>query len=527
MRLRFLSIPWRIAIWEPHFAAFLIRRRTEEMRRSPESAPAFFRDLNLDQIVASITLGKQEYNLAPFFYRPLRTVEAIEYRQDVMRDLQDRARLDAINEFATGMRAVRDHIAQAGKMYYKHQKQAWSLDAIQLYSGAVERLLSALGAAPPRSAGLRGFLAYLDAYVASPPFQTLKNDAAAIRAGLAAIRYNLLIGASFVTVSPFRDEADYGGEIQSDFEKFRQGAATDHVFKFGDFPQMNHIEAGVVEQVARLFPEIFAELETFIARNANFMDPTVYRFDREIQFYVAYLTHMRRLNEATLPFCFPTVSADSKEERVSACFDLALANTLLGQNHPVVTNDYYLDGRERIIIVSGPNQGGKTTFARTFGQLQYLAALGCPVCAASARLFLFDRMFTHFEREEDVHNLRGKLRDDLHRLHETLFAATPDSIIILNEVFNSTSLEDAVFLSSEVLRRIIALDLICVCVSFLDELNSLSKTTVSMASNVKPGDLAERTFKVTRRPPDGLAYAISVAEKYRLTYAQLRERLGT
>jgi DNA mismatch repair protein MutS len=492
----------------------------------PAAAPAFFRDLNLDQIVASIIIGKQEYNLAPFFYRPLRTVAAVEYRQAVTRDLQDQARSDAVNEFAVGMRAVREHVAQAGKLYYKYQKQAWSLDGIELYCKAVAQLLSRLRTSRPRSAALASFLAYLETYVASSRFQKLVMDAAGLKVSLSSIRYNLLIGASFVTVSPYRDEANYGAEIQSDFEKFRQGAAADHIFKFGDSPQMNHIESGVLDRVARIFPETFAELESFVERNANFMDPTVYRFDREIQFYVAYLTHMRRLTSAGLPFCYPTASTDSKEERVSGGYDLALANTLLDQKHQIVTNDYYLEDRERIIIVSGPNQGGKTTFARTFGQLHYLAALGCPVCAASARLFLFDKIFTHFEREEDINNLRGKLHDDLHRLHESLSMATPDSIFILNEVFNSTSLEDAVFLSSEVLRRIIALDAICVCVTFMDELASLSTTTIHMASNVKPGDLAQRTFKVTRRPPDGLAYAISVAEKYRLTHAQLQERLN-
>jgi DNA mismatch repair protein MutS len=161
---------------------------------APSEAPAFFRDLNLDQIVASIISGKQEYNLAPFFHRPLRTVEAVEYRQEVMRDLEDQSRFDAINEFANGQRSVRDHVGQAAKLHYKHQKLAWSRDAIELYCDAVERLLSALSASPPRSAGLAGFLAYLDAYVASSPFQQLKNDAASIKAKLASIRYTMLIG---------------------------------------------------------------------------------------------------------------------------------------------------------------------------------------------------------------------------------------------------------------------------------------------------------------------------------------------
>ncbi len=488
--------------------------------------PTFFRDLNLDQVVASITIGKQEYDLAPFFHRPLKTVEAVEYRQDVMRDLQDPPRLEAVNAFANGLRTVREHLAQAAKLHYKLQNLAWSLDAIELYGKTAKQLLSALRASSPRSTGLTGLLAYLDAYVASSVFQQMIADAAALKAGLASIRYSLLIGYSFVTVSAYRGEADYGAEIQSDFEKFRQGAAPDRLFKFNEFPQMNHIEAGVLERVTLLFPQTFAALENFIARNTNFIDPTISRFDREIQFFVAYLDYMRRLSDAGLPFCFPELSAESKEEGVSDCYDLALARKLIDAKQTIVANDYFLDGRERILIVSGPNQGGKTTFARVFGQLHYLAALGLPVPAASARLFLFDRLFTHFEKKEDIHNLRGKLHDDLARLRETLSEATSDSIIILNEVFNSTSLKDAIFLSSKVLTTIIGLDAICVCVTFIDELASLSRTAVSMASNVKPEDVAQRTFKIARRPPDGLAYAISVAEKYRLTYRQLNERLS-
>ena len=95
----------------------------------------------------------------------------------------------------------------------------------------------------------------------------------------------------------------------------------------------------------------------------------------------------------------------------------------------------------------------------------------------------------------------------------------------MNEVFNSTSLTDAVFLSTKTLEKIIELDAICVCVTFIDELAKLSDTSVTMASNVNPDNLIERTYKIVRRDPDGLAYAISIAGKYGLTHTQLRERL--
>ncbi len=451
--------------------------------------------------------------------------EAIEYRQEVMRDLENDAHYDAVARFAVSMRSVREHLAQAGKLRYKYQKEAWLLDAMDIYCQCLGSLLAEFRATPPFSAGLAGFFAFLDGYVASSAFQQLSREVATVTARLCSIRYTLLIGDGVVTVSGYHDECNYGFEIQADFEKFKQGAAADHIFKFRDFDQMNHIEAGVLDRVARLNPEIFAELDDFAARSSSFFDPVVLRFDREVQFYASYIAYMRHIACAGLTFCYPRVSQETKDIRVTRGYDLALAGILVGQKLPVVTNDFFLNGHERIIIVSGPNQGGKTTFARMFGLMHHLAAIGCPVPGTEAQLFLFDRMFTHFEKQEEVHNLRGKLHDDLFRLHETLEEATSDSIIILNEVFNSTSLNDAIFLSSRILTKIVALDAPCVCVTFIDELAALSNTTVSMGSTVKPNNVAERTFRVVRRAPDGLAYAISVAEKYGLTYAQLRERL--
>lgn len=491
-----------------------------------QEPPEFFPDLNLDQVVDSMTAGRDEYNLKQFFYTSLQTVESIEYRYDILRDLQNRTVFDCIQVFAQEMRTVRGHLAQAEKLYYVRQKQSWFLEAVAIYCGAVRRLAADLLVADLRSRGLLAFREYLAEYVESSTFHSLASSTEELKNALAGITYNLRIEGKRIHVSRYESEPDYGADVLDTFEKFKQGAAKEYKFKFPSSSDMNHVEAAILDLVARLYPDVFSSLEDHYSRNRDYIDGTVARFDREVQFYTACLEYVERLTKAGLPVCHPIVTNRSKEVYGKGVFDLALADRLVRENKPVITNDFHLENPERIIIVSGPNQGGKTTFARTFGQLHYLAAIGCPVPGKESRLFLFDRLFTHFEREEDIRNLSGKLEDDLLRIHRIFKSATPNSILIMNESFLSTTLTDALFLSKRILERVVALDMLCISVTFLDELSSFSPTAVSMVSTVDLRDPALRTFKVVRRPADGLAYAVAIAEKYNLSYSDITKRIG-
>ena len=473
----------------------------------------------------AITNEKDEYNLKPYFYEPLKTTEAISYRHEIMRDIEAERVHGSIRSFAHNMHLMRENLAKADKLHHKYQKERWFLHAAETYCAAVLRLHRDLAQLDLSSRGLLSFRDYVVDYVNSDRFVHLLDTANILVRDLGNVQFSTLVKDDGFRVQNYAQEADYSAEVTDVFRKFQQGASTNYLVKFHDYLEANSIEELTLDFVALLNPEVFSCLDAFCREHRNYADPVLTKFDREIQFYASYLEYISALKRAGLEFCYPEILVDGKDVRDEGGFDLALASKLIGQQEHVVCNDFYLSGEERIFVISGPNQGGKTTFARAFGQLHHLASIGCPIPGRVARMFLFDALFTHFEREEAINSVDGKLQDDLLRFHEILRVATPRSIVIINEIFGATTLQDAVYLAGKVIGRIIELDALCVCVTFLDELASLSRKTISMVTTVMPENTAMRTFKVIRRPADGRAYAVSITEKYRLTYEHLTSRL--
>ncbi len=504
-------------------------RRRDEPRLT--EAPEYFRDLNLDQIVSAITNGRGRFELEPFFYTPLRETETIVYRQEVMRDLDDPGLLDRIKAFADSvfnlqarMMSVSQNLSESHGFGDNYLTRGRCLDAAQHYCEVLNLFVAQVRREALTSTGLRGFYDYVQTYTESERVQALWADIRNMRQKLSSVEYCMLIRNGTIKVRKFEQQEDHTRQISAVFEKFRQGDCKDFRHKLTDEPYADHVEAAVLDMLSVWYKDVFDDLKQFCTKNLGFMDETILRFCREVQFYLAYQEYVRPFQSIGLRFCYPQVCTEKEHIFSREGFDLALACSLLPDRAPV-TNDFWLDAPERIIVVTGPNQGGKTTFARTLGQLHHLACIGCAVPGTAARLYLFDWIYCHFGREEDLSTLSGKLQDDLMRFHGILDKATDRSIIILNEVFSSATLEDALSLAEQLMTRIVCLGAIAVYVTFMDEIASLGPETVSMMSTVQKDDPAERTYKILRQEADGLAYAIHIAEKYGLTYESLSRRL--
>jgi DNA mismatch repair protein MutS len=101
-----------------------------------------------------------------------------------MRDIENKILFEHIKSFAQKLRAMREHLAQAHKLYYKYQKEKWFLDAVEVYCEAVNSLVESLTLTDLKSRGFLAFLEYISNYVKSTGFTSLLSETKKLEADL-------------------------------------------------------------------------------------------------------------------------------------------------------------------------------------------------------------------------------------------------------------------------------------------------------------------------------------------------------
>lgn len=169
----------------------------------------------------------------------------------------------------------------------------------------------------------------------------------------------------------------------------------------------------------------------------------------ELAFYVGCLNLYEQLAQLGEPLCFPDpVAAKERKHTVQGLYDVCLALTM---QQKIVGNTVKAD-RKNLVIITGANQGGKSTFLRSIGAAQLMMQCGMFVPAKFFSANLCDSLFTHYKREEDTTMKSGKLDEELSRMSAIVDHLTPNAMVLFNESFAATNEREG----SEIGRQIVS-----------------------------------------------------------------------
>lgn len=188
---------------------------------------------------------------------------------------------------------------------------------------------------------------------------------------------------------------------------------------------------------------------------------------QELGFYLGSLNLQRALRSRGIPTCYPTPTPRSPTRfRCEGLRDIALCLTTTA---PVVGND--VEAAEvDMVMITGANEGGKSTFLRSRGSAQLMMQAGMFVAAESFTANVVDGVYTHFKREEDAAMIHGKLDEELARMSQLADAIGPGCLLLCNESFASTNEREGAQIARGVIDALTAAGVIVVFVTHLYDL---------------------------------------------------------
>jgi DNA mismatch repair ATPase MutS len=427
--------------------AFLMYRdRDFDLERElPWQAGALTQDLGLDTLFQAMAL--EDKFLLPVARQAVLSglandPDTIRYRQAVLQDCLKHAAV--VRE----MYAVTEEaIAAEKKVYFGFYGRypagilARAVEVLQLFMSALKRLRRSADerAGQFESDGFAALFAMLQAELDDDFFATVQAhlNQLKFRDGV-LVSAELGIGAKGANYRLRKPAENRRGWIQRIFAK-RPSAYTLTLHERDD----NGARA-----LAELRDRGINLVGNALAQSTDHILGFFVRLRTELAFYIGCLNLHGRLSQLGEPICFPRPAAGS-ECRLAAqgLYDVCLA---LVTGRPVVGNDLPGD-HKRLVLITGANQGGKSTFLRSVGLAQLMMQAGMFAPAEAFAAHVCDGLFTHFKREEDASMQSGKLDEELARMSELVDRLTPNAMLLCNESFAATNVREG----AEIARQIV------------------------------------------------------------------------
>lgn len=268
--------------------------------------------------------------------------------------------------------------------------------------------------------------------------------------------------------------------------------------------QAEMLEYQAVQYVVNCFDD-------FMIQTGRFFDQLYF----QTAFYRGALNLKHHFQRYHLEYCYPKVASVYKLQ-FTDLKDLAMC---MEQRIDAIGNDTLIE-KEDLLVITGANQGGKSTYLRSIGIAQIMMQAGLIVAAKDFEAKLYPNFFTHFTRREDSAMNSGRLDEELKRISLIIDHIGPNSILLLNESFASTTEKEGSVIAYDVVKALLEQKVSILTVthllSFAKKIyteNKESKTAFANFLCAERLSNGQRTYKMIPHEPELTSFGLDLYDE--------------
>lgn len=303
----------------------------------------------------------------------------------------------------------------------------------------------------------------------------------------------------------------------------------------------NDLEAPLFRELKEINAEYIGHLDTAIRAYFKKSTEDILTFESQMSFYIGAKKIIEAVRARGLEMCRPKyLPMEERKMNAKGIFDLSFYIQMVGSDpmaslkDKIITNDCRFDDDGRFFVLTGANNGGKTTYTRAIGIIQVFAQAGLYVPCTECEISPVDYIYTHFPKEEEVGLNTSRFTQECKQFKETVDTATRHSLLLLNESIQSTTPTECVYIATELtkifrcvgVRGIYATHLLELAKS-LDKLNAEVEGDTKLVSIVTTVDTTadnRRLYRIERAEPQEFGYARTIYEKFGVSFEEVKRR---